>query len=203
MTAERVGETDKITKFENKLDGMALALANDINEAAMPVRLRNNARWEEFARICRTPVIGELYFRRVKYPQDLEEEPKKQEVPYYAERVKAIIEGAERLEAMKAQNMNIYGDEIVETMWPGVYDAPPMRVSRRNCYEELKLVPLIPEKYDFSSAAGADKTKKGRLVMDAVTKKLVEETECKFILANREVGIRYSVSPMTEFKIVL
>lgn len=189
---EKAGQVN-LESFEKSIDGLAEILASRINESARPVRERNKKRWEDFAKKCRVPVVGEIYFKSMHgAPKGLESEPDRHQIPHFQKDVATIEEFARELEEMKAEDLERYGDEIVQpnnSGDPAGYYTPDY-ATRRACYEILHVTPFIPDKWDFTSLAGVEKTSIGIYVMDSDTKEVLPLNDCVWSWS-AENGPRY------------
>lgn len=180
----------EITEFERHLDVRAEAVTQRVLALCQPVRDRNNKRWEQFAELCRFPVIGGLIQKRMVMPWGLESEPKHYDEEWYQSFGRQIEADAEELEAMKAAHLEHWGEEIISPMDdsdPGGYHTPH-EAPRSECYRR-GLGAFVPGKFDFSSGAGCDKNDKGRLVMCSITRRIVEMNDCDFVSDRK--GVRY------------
>jgi len=166
----------EIELAEITLDGRADALARRVRMLCAPVRAENELRWERFAKRCRG-FFGRRFQRRHLAPELLPE-PDYFEEAWYREEGKAIEAEARRIEEMKRAHPEHWGDEVVyvddgDPHGPAVYQA------RLRCYADGHR-PFIPDKYDFSSAAGNGKFDVGRRVMCATTLEIVELNDCRW-----------------------
>lgn len=229
---EKCDTCEDIVSFERSLDERAEDLTARVNELCAPVRARNKERWESFANIARIPVIGDLYYELFRTPKGLEEEPQYYHEAWYIKEGKAIERDAHRLETMKRNDLEHWGDELVIpglSFDPAGYYTPNHKIKRKEVYDpqftretkkqcieselqeeyaqkegfveqldshiqqEIAVIDKspdetyfvhIPDKYDFSSAAGSEKMHEGDYVMDSTSKEVVLRSRCNFRAKN-------------------
>lgn len=180
----------EIRAMEYQLDIRAQVIIQRVIEFLQPMRKRNNRRWERFARLCHLPLVGDLIQHILVMPKGLETNPAYYNEEWYLTLGRQIEADARKIELRKSAHLEHWGDEIISPMDssdPGGYYTPS-HSSRRDCYAH-GLVPFIPDKFDFSSAAGCDKFDKGQLVMCSITKRVVAIADCSWEADSR--GVRY------------
>lgn len=188
----------EILAYEQALDQRANTLVERVNSLCADVRMRNKDRWEKFAHYVNHPIIGNLIYEFFRTPKGLEPDPRYFDSDWYRQEGCLIEERAKSLEKMKSGHMEHWGDERVNASFPwdyaGYYEHchPKNPMLRRDAYiaytvwsntssvveGEDKLIVFVPEKYDFSSAAGVDKMQEGIFVLDSVSKKVVPVNQC-------------------------
>lgn len=169
----------EIKEVERQLDIRAQEVVEKVINLCQPVRQRNNKRWRQFTRSCNLPVIGGFIQSIFVMPKGLESEPEYYRETWYKTLGRQIEAEARELESKKATHLEHWGEEVVSPMDysdPGSYYTPS-KTTRRDCYEH-GLTAFIPDKFDFSSAAGCNKYDAGRMVMCSVTKCLVQMNDC-------------------------
>ncbi|MDD5290065.1 MAG: hypothetical protein PHT40_02605 [Patescibacteria group bacterium] len=177
----------EIVNFEEWLDIQAAALVNKQIIHSRPIQEYNNEKWRIFASQCNLPVIGSLIFKTFKAPSGLKTYPdldyKKK--PWYIKEGQRIGAEAKKLEQLKANHLEHWGDETVSTNdWtdPSGYYTPSY-APRSECYKR-GISPFVPSKYDFHSGAGCAKFNIGIKVMCALTKQLVPVNDCDMMIGN-------------------
>ncbi|HYD03022.1 MAG TPA: hypothetical protein VEC16_01870 [Alphaproteobacteria bacterium] len=185
---------EEILEFEKTLDARAQSLVDKINNLCAPARERNKKKLESYANLVNLPLIGKLYHK--KGPQGIEDEPTYTNTEWYKTESKSIEEDAEKLERRKHAHPKVFGDEKVTAGWWGdqgsVFETEREAVSLDYLYGRIRI--FVPDKYDFSTAAGTDKTKKGLYVFDEATKKVVPAKGLQWSWT-AGVGTRYTSKP--------
>jgi hypothetical protein len=184
----------EIMDIETKLDYEVRQIVAHLMSNVRLIREKNNRRWAKFAKICRIPVVGNLYFRAFDAPKLLEEPPYYKHPAYIAAR-ESIEPLAWQLETLKKDDLEHWGDEKVKTDDGRIHDPDP-GYTRRQCYEK-GYATFLPDKYDFNSAAGSGKFEEGKMVMCCVTKQLHTITRCSILSSKK--GIFY-YSPGTYYQ---
>ncbi len=186
---------EQVVELEKQLDQRTEILIRKVVDLCMPVRQRNREIWEEFARTCKMPVIGEMYFQTFVSLAGLEGDPEYWKMDWYVVEKKSIEEAAKTLEEWKAADMEHWGNEIVrpcDSSDVGGYYTPAT-TTRRKCYSRccggLGVRAFIADKYDFSSGTAADRLRDGAYVMDMTTKEIVPYNRCNWSTAEPERGI--------------
>lgn len=187
----------EIMGFEQALDERADALVERVNSLCADVRARNKQRWEDFVSQVNIPIIGGIIYWIFRAPKGLEPDPDYLKTDWYRSEGKAIEGKARGLEQMKARHIVHWGEERVEAAfgwdYAGYYEHchPQSPMPRRDAYKEYevegrkeRLWVFIPDKYDFSSAAGVDKEREGIFVLDSVSKKVVPLNQCDWTWTN-------------------
>ena len=174
-----------IVGIERALDDLAEKVNLKVKELCRPSTEENNRRWARFASICRIPVIGAAYLRLKKAPL-LVDGPKYWDEPWYRDTGGSIRTQALALEKLKAGDLAHWGDEIVQ---PFVHDDPagyatPDYATRRKSYQSGWFV-HVPDKFDYSSAAGLDKHETDLLVMCSETLALMPVANCRMTIGER------------------
>lgn len=180
----------KIKAIEYQLDVRAKELAQRVITLCQLVVARNNKRWKQFAKLCCLPLVGNLIKSIIVMPRGLEREPEYYNEEWYKTLGRQIEIEAYQLESMKGAHLEHWGDEIVAPMDdsdPGGYYTPS-KSPRRDCYDH-GFTAFVPNKFDFSSAAGVDKYNEGKLVMCSITKRLVKMNDCDWQSDSK--GVRY------------
>jgi hypothetical protein len=177
----------EIVNFEMRLDMQAAALVNKQVVHFRPIQKYNNKKWRMFASWCNLPVSGSLIFKIFKAPSGLKIYPDLdyQKKTWYIEEGQRIEAEAKKIEQLKANHLEHWGDEIVS---PGDGSDPagyytPSRAPRSECYKR-GIDPFVPSKYDFHSGAGYAKFNTGTLVMCVLTRQLVPINDCDMICGN-------------------
>lgn len=180
----------EIKEIEHQLDIRAQEIVQRVITLCQPIRERNNKRWEKFARLCNLPMVGGFTQNTLVMPMGLESEPEYYKEGWYRTLGRQIEVEARELESKKVAHLEHWGDEVVSPMDcsdPGGYYTPS-RTSRRDCHEH-GLTAFVPNKFDFSSAAGCHKYDVGKLVMCSTTKRLAQMNDCDMRADSR--GVRY------------
>lgn len=188
----------EIKEIEHQLDIRAQEIVQRVVELCKPTRERNNKRWEQFARLCNLPMIGGLIQNALIMPGGFESEPEYYKEDWYRTIGRQVESEARELESKKGAHLEHCENEIVSPMDcsdPGGYYTPS-RTSRKDCYEH-GLTAFVPDKFDFSSAAGCHKYDTGRLVMCSITKRLVPMSDCDWRADSK--GVRYWLRNYSEY----
>jgi len=202
MTETECGLCERIITIEQALDKRAVELTERVNDLCRDARERNNKRWEDFAFWVRVPIIGGIAYKSSrKTPMNLEREPDYGKDAFYKTEGNAIEKEAEKLEVLKKEHLEHWGNEMVEAGFSWDYAGyymhchPKSPMPRRVAYQSYEvyetergkvsngksqLMVFIPKKYDFFSAAGSDKLHEGEMVMDSKTKKIVPYVKCNW-----------------------
>ncbi len=177
---------DEIRRCEETLNRDAEGIAKMVIDFCHPVRERNNKRWQRFAWCCRLWFVGGIIFKIWNRPPGLEDAPEYHNEYWYkgcARRIEAI---ATQFENVKRKHLEHWGSEIVH-VFNGEQD-PPLPMTRSEAVA-MGRGWLIPDEWDFHSAAGAEKLRGDILVMDANTKRILPENQCDW--RNGQDGIFY------------
>ncbi len=181
----------EIAASEEALDQRADDLVRTVTALCADTRARNRELWERFASVASLPVVGNLIYGLFRAPAGLDPDPEYRDAGWYKMEVPAITEQAGVLERMKAGHMEHWDDEPVDAAfgwdYAGYYTGhhPPSPMPRRDAYKTYdvegtpeRLMVFTPKKYDFTSAAGADKMEEGVFVMDSRSKAVVPLNQC-------------------------
>jgi hypothetical protein len=190
---------DEIIKLESQIDNSANLLTQWVLQYCKIVDDWNNDRWVKFANICKTPVLGSFYQKRIIMPGNLEKRPEYWNEQIFVESRELIEVLATELEKKKFTHMEHWGEEIVSPLDPtdpGGYYSPRFAY-RKDCYEH-NLFPSIPAKFDFNSMAGSEKLNVNLVVMCSVTKRIVPMNFCDWESFGDK--IKYKLSKLNSYQ---